>query len=761
MISTRLAFAVAMIHGLSGCGGDDQPPSDGSVPPTGGPTVFVHQNLVITDFAFPPTVPHGRASALFVVRNDTNETVAGVVPTLDGDPSFAIDASSTCNAKPELVPHDLCTVLVRWTTATGDASTQLVITSGDVTSRLPVHGTIAAAFDVIVDTSAIDFAIVPATTPASTTFADVQLTNTTTHDINVLPSLGPPFQLLDGGTTCPGNALSEVMYVPANASCTVRLGFAAPAIAGWFEGIATLAGEPIVLDAYAARGVVVGKTGSGTGRVHSVPSAIDCDGGCTSQVGYPIGDATLYEVPDDGSHFAGWARACGTDPSCVVPERVEYDNAGNLVSNVTVPVTFAGPGSSAVSFTVAGTGAGSLLIGTGAFAEITECTHDCTTYVPAGTQLEVHAITPSRFAGWAGACATPDIHCSVTVTGDAATTATFVKDDGELAVLFPRVSSPSGVIDAIAFAPDGDLLIAAGLTVQKLGLDGTVRWSTTGSSTRDFLGTVAELVVTADGLVLSRRGFEVVTRQLATGVIGAERALPVATCQIGSVTGDVSRTIATAPNGDIGAIVSVVVDGKSTTALHVERPDGTTRFEVALGTESCGVNLAVGADGVYRVLVDDQVLQATSFHVQRFDADGVALPVLGPYAVTGAGMSVAVDAAGALAFTGQDSVGRILADGSVGFVATVDERAVFPTAIGYDLAGEIISGSAGDGFRIEVRDLTGALTWALDKHPVLEPVFRSTDITIDAAGSIAVAGSFALSSGVGLSRPWVAVYRRP
>jgi hypothetical protein len=143
---------------LTGC--DDAPPDEPPLP--GGPVTFLRQNVPVTEFVFPATIEQGHASALFVIRNDTDATLASIATTFEGDPSFAIDETmSTCVAGPELVPHDLCTVLVRWTAAATTATAQLVVTSGDVTSSLSIRGPVGVPANVIADTSAIDFGIVP------------------------------------------------------------------------------------------------------------------------------------------------------------------------------------------------------------------------------------------------------------------------------------------------------------------------------------------------------------------------------------------------------------------------------------------------------------------------------------------------------------------------------------------------------------------------------------------------------------------------
>jgi hypothetical protein len=748
---------VATFAALVGCGdhapsspppdGPTSPPPDGPAsPPPGGPVTFLRQDTPVTNFVFPATAPDGHASALFVIRNDTDAKLPSIAATIGGDSRFAIDATmSTCVAGPALVPHDLCTVLVRWSAAAADATAQLVVTSGDVSSSLPLRGLVGGSGQVIADTSAIDFGIVPVGSSAS---ADVRLTNTSATDIPTSSIQPGSFSLDD--SDCPHSELLEVTFVPANGSCKIRVGFNATA-AGWIDDTTMLAGVPVKLDAYGARAVVVVKRGAGTGRIISVPSGIDCGTGCGTQGAYVIGDAMLYEAPDAGSMFAGWRQACGTDPTCAVPER----------ATSAVVATFAGPGSAAITLTITGSATGQLLIGdtpppTGAFDELTQCNHSCTTYVPVGAPLQIYAVTPSRFDGWTGACGDHDSHCGLqAIAGDVGATATFNKDDRETVTLLPTFAQ------RVAFAPDGDLLIASHNEVAKLGLDGTVRWSTSDASS----GHVADLAVTTAGdiytYVVNEWNGGALIRRSASGTVGVSSAQGSPSCSFGTSTLPVAPALLASPNGDLGVFTGAVVDGRATNELLVLKPDGAPRFDVDLGP-GCTIAAAVGPDGVYQVLTGDQLdTQSTSFHVLRYDASGTPLPGGGPYAIVG-GQSVAVDRTGALAFNTGSTIGRILADGTVAFTATTPGGPGVGIGIAYDPAGNVIAATRrGDGsFRLEQWDPTGTPLWNLDKSPDgFFSVFQVANIAINNKGQVAVTGSYAPFPGTEV--PWIAVYQMP
>ena len=336
---------------LAGCG-DNVTPDPPPVPFEGGPVTFLHQDLPATKHIFPTTYFGGHASALFVVRNDTDVGLASVRVALDASLGYAIDGTmSTCVAAPELVPHDLCTVLVRWNAPSScnhgnvcnsdaeccsgvcgplegsfrfcnrNVTQQLVVTSGGVVSSLSLEGSVGVQSDFqIVDPTAIDFGIVPLGSVAS---ADMRLTNTNGGAQSISQSSSGTFshQVLD----CPSG-------LPIHGGCNVRLAFS-PTTSGWASTRFSLAGmSATTLTAYGARGIDLVKNGTGTGRVSSVPSGIDCGTDCESQLAYVIGDATLYAVADEGSAFVGWEQAeCGAAPTCVMPEQSDGDIMARFV----------------------------------------------------------------------------------------------------------------------------------------------------------------------------------------------------------------------------------------------------------------------------------------------------------------------------------------------------------------------------------------------------------------------------------------------
>ncbi len=711
---------------------------------------------------------------MFVVRNDTAGVLSSVTVTVTGTPSLVIDDTmSTCSSTPDLVPHDLCTVFVRWTAVAG-ASGELVVNSAGVISMLAIDGSVSAPGTFANDTSAIDFGVVAV---GSSAMVDIVLSNTSLADAQFVPNgvvQAPPFAFEN--VDCPVQYDEEALMflaIPANGRCKVRLRFSA-GTAGWVTGVAMLAGAPVVLEGYGSRGIHVVKraTDAGAGRLRSVPSGIDCGTDCGDQVGNLIGDVTLFEVPDDRSTFAGWTSSCGTDPACTILEQAPG----------VVFATFAGPESASATLQIAGSGQGQIVVGTlnpsdGAFVKLTQCVHTCTTYVPAGTSLDLHAVTPSRFDGWTGGCTGGDGDCLLSVGGGATATATFNRDDRELVALLPNIKVP----EAITFAPDGDLLVASGNQVTKLGIDGTVRWSS--SAVGDVPATNADraidLVVTAGGMIYSYGVHSfccpeddegVLTSRSAAGAIiesHHERA-PSCRLDVGSsvLTLFPPATLVSAPNGDLGALTGGVVDGNATNMLNVVAPDGSLRFSRDLGL-GCANAVAVGGDGVYQALIGDQVSWPTSFHVERYDASGSPLAGSGPFATGGS--SVAVDAVGALALRGSGTVGRILLDGTVAFSATTSTGSYRGNAVAYDATGNVlVSGSLEDttvfgGGHLEQRSPTGDLLWSLDKRaPVATnfyPWFSINDLATDNHGRVAIAGAFTpFSDG---SVAWIAVYQMP
>ena len=152
----------------------------------------------------------------------------------------------------------------------------------------------------------------------------------------------------------------------------------------------------------------VTKDGTGTGRVTSIPSGIDCGPDCSETV--PQGTAlTLLAEPDADSLFAGWTGAvCSGSGTCQV-----------VVSGaVTVTATFT---RQMHLLNVSVTGSGRI---TSQPAGI-DCGTDCAESYAAGTSVALTALPDPGFvfAGWSG-----DLDCAdgqISLNGAVSCTATF------------------------------------------------------------------------------------------------------------------------------------------------------------------------------------------------------------------------------------------------------------------------------------------------------------------------------------------------
>ena len=171
--------------------------------------------------------------------------------------------------------------------------------------------------------------------------------------------------------------------------------------------------------------------GSGTGRVTSAPSGIDCTTNCTSQ--FPA-DSTIVLTPTvaTGSTFNGWSG----DPACV-------SGAFKLVQATTCVARFESTQPSP-TLTIAVSGSGRVK---GVPTGIDCATASCAATYPSGTLVRLVAIPQPghTLAAWGGACAGNQA-CTVSMSQARSVTATFQAGGGrpiQLTGLRPR-SGPSG-----------------------------------------------------------------------------------------------------------------------------------------------------------------------------------------------------------------------------------------------------------------------------------------------------------------------------
>ena len=217
--------------------------------------------------------------------------------------------------------------------------------------------------------------------------------------------------------------------------------------------------------------VVVGKVGTGDGRITSTPDGIDCGSRCTASfVGIDDPEnyqpVTLRGTPEPGSVFEGFGE-CGKN-ECTIDPVV----AGEVYE---VLVTFTRVQPSQFALTVGVSGQGRVTSNPAGV----DCGPTCSRSFQSATVVKLTA-TPVpgwTFAGWGGACAGAG-ECSVTMTAPLSVTATFTPP-GTLYTL--AVASAGGGVSSdvpgITCGPSCVAAFGAGVPVTLMTSNSPVVWS--------------------------------------------------------------------------------------------------------------------------------------------------------------------------------------------------------------------------------------------------------------------------------------------
>ena len=183
---------------------------------------------------------------------------------------------------------------------------------------------------------------------------------------------------------------------------------------------------------------------SGSGKVTSSPSGIDCGSDCLQ---YYTSDTqvTLSPMPDSGYQFGGWSGACSGFGECIV--------SMNLAKTVTAAFNSPGvqPPVSTHTLTIKkiGTGTGFISSQIGRIS----CGTNCSETYPHGfsVPLAVTADEGSVFSGWTTGPCQGTLGCTVKMMSDNTITANFIKLKTLTVILVGpasgRVVSSSGDID--------------------------------------------------------------------------------------------------------------------------------------------------------------------------------------------------------------------------------------------------------------------------------------------------------------------------
>jgi len=735
--------ALAWLAVAAACGGGgggpppDGPPSipDGAVadaasdgPSPASPLAIDTGSGVVADWTFPDTrVGQTAAITLFVVNRGATATGPLALSMTGADAAdFAVDPASTCGGA-SLVPGDLCRLRLAFApTAAAARHAVLRVDGGSVTLAFPVTGTGlgAPAPGLEADPGSLDFGVGEVGRPGAP--VAVLIRNSGTSNVALgRPIATAPFAV--DGHDCPAT------LTPGGA-CTVQVVFAPTAI-GAVSGSLTVTDSPgaldVALSGVGMRVVSVGVGGDGAGVVTSVPTGIDCGTTCS---GLFFADVTLTATPAAGDRFAGWSYECGTATTCTLSRRTSEGIAVYFASasDKAIAVTFAGgaPGKVDVRWETSQVG----------------CMSSCTTYVPAGTHVDLDGDTPSTFGGWTGDCVATTRACNLgTVINDRAVTVTFTPDEREVRTLLLPIEA-----HLADYAPGGDLIVAGDDTVTRLTPSGEVVWSTRiGSAGALDLETSA-----AGDIYFLQAG--ALHRLSPAGILLSTVDVPVRAC---GERYSFPNWLSIAPNGDVA-----VLGCAPGTELHVLAADGAPRWSKT-GLRF-GYAVAVDPTGIVAVAVDD----GDNAEGLRFDAAGNPLGSLGRlpghYHT-----SMTYDAVGYLVghSTGFSyaTVSRVAPDGMAVFAATERINASGYLECGAAVAstGDVVAARElsdyGPGMTLQVFAPSGTPSWTHVKEPgefspYGTPGVMPRDLTTDGAKHIAVIGRW-----TGWHATWIQIYALP
>ncbi|MDQ4039773.1 MAG: FG-GAP-like repeat-containing protein [Actinomycetota bacterium] len=188
---------------------------------------------------------------------------------------------------------------------------------------------------------------------------------------------------------------------------TMTVAETSTAVAASAAGVSVLVNKAAA--APQAATLTVTKSGTGGGRVTSVPAGISCGTDCSET--YPAGTVvTLTARPAAGSTFQGWTGGCTGTASCQVTMTAARSVGAVFakVSNPTLTVAKSGTGTGRVTSQPLGI----------------SCGTDCSQAYTAGTVVTLTA-QPGRgstFLGWSGPCTGRET-CQVTVSAAVTVTA--------------------------------------------------------------------------------------------------------------------------------------------------------------------------------------------------------------------------------------------------------------------------------------------------------------------------------------------------
>ena len=197
-------------------------------------------------------------------------------------------------------------------------------------------------------------------------------------------------------------------------------------------------------------GLVISKSGTGSGTVTSNLAGINCGSTCSASYdsGTPV---ILTATPASGSTFAGWSGSgCSGTGTCTITMDVAKTVTATFIQYYTLTVTKTGSGSGSVTSSPTGISCGS------------DCTENYTSETPVVT-LTAHPSTGSIFSGWSGGECSGTGSCDVTMDA--------VKN---VIAAFSDTTGPTGTISINSDASYTNLL-AVTLTLTCTGSGGCAK----------------------------------------------------------------------------------------------------------------------------------------------------------------------------------------------------------------------------------------------------------------------------------------------
>jgi hypothetical protein len=469
-----------------------------------------------------------------------------------------------------------------------------------------------------------------------------------------------------------------------------------------------------------------------------------------------VGPVTLHATPATGP-FQGWFVGntitgpmspipCSTDPTCVIPSDIPGQTdyiSGDFGDSSSVPLTLVVTGSGSIRF--------------GASSRYLTCSSTCTTNVVPGVTYQLTASSTDVFAGWSEASCGTSLSCNVTLQNAATVQASFTKHDREDTNLAPSVPT-----DVVAWAPDGDLIVAGGNIVSKLSPDGVIRWSTVLDDVSRVTSPL-NVAVGSDGTVFYVFDANLgISRQIGIRALSPlgqprwSRILHGWEASLGYY-GANDRVVQPTPDGGVAIALSVDVDvfGDATLPMLVTLDaNGNDAWSVVLpGTPDA---LARGPAGYF---VDTQDADGIR-QIARYGFDGTPFGTFVTTSPWFGHVAIAADSAGGVAIVAStfDDVtfSYLGADGTMLFenIITVDNHddVDIPVFVSLDQYGNMI-GAFDYPFgpvHVEQRSPVGALLWSVDSTGFVQQL----EVAGDGGNRLAFAGRT-------YQQPWLQTFTMP